>query len=69
MSLKFIISASHHPSQPGMSEKTGDLLKSLLQKKQQAQQWRQADKPANKLTNKQNRWQRFNRYVWDKKQG
>jgi len=52
-----------------MHTKSSDLLKELLQKKQQALQWQQADKPANKLANKQNRWQRFNRYVWDKKQG
>ena len=48
--------------------KASTLLLELLQKKQQkALQWHQADKPANKLANRQNRWQRFNRYVWDKK--
>lgn len=52
-----------------MNDKPGDLLKALLQKKRQALQSQQADKPANKLANRQNRWQRFNRYVWDKKQG
>jgi len=52
-----------------MSAKSSDLLKQLLQRKQQALQWQPASKPANKLTNGQNRWQRFNRYVWDKKQG
>ena len=28
---------------------------------------RQAEKTANKLAQKQNRWQRFVRYVWDRK--
>lgn len=45
-----------------------ELLKSLLQKKKRkAMQWQQAEKSANQLANRQNRWQRFNRYVWDKK--
>lgn len=56
-----------------MTNKSSDLLRELLQRKQQALQWQSASKPgnklANKLANKQNRWQRFNRYVWDKKQG
>lgn len=29
----------------------------------------QADKTHNKLAQRQNRWQRFVRYVWDKKKG
>lgn len=52
-----------------MTNKSSDLLKELLQRKQQALQWQPASKPGNKLANRQNRWQRFNRYVWDKKQG
>lgn len=51
-----------------MSKKASDLLLELLQKKQQkALQWQQAEKSISKLANKQGRWQRFNRYVWDKK--
>ncbi|MDD5405034.1 MAG: hypothetical protein PHZ14_10935 [Sulfuricella sp.] len=52
-----------------MSTKSSNLLKQLLQHKQQALQWRSPSKPANKLADGQNRWQRFNRYVWDRKQG
>ncbi|MDD5330645.1 MAG: hypothetical protein PHX38_11595 [Sulfuricella sp.] len=49
--------------------KTNDLLNELLARKQEALRRKQAQKPANKLADKQNRWQRFNRFVWDKKQG
>lgn len=50
-----------------MNNKPADILKALLQKKRQAALLQQAGKCANQLVNKQNRWQRFNRYVWDKK--
>ena len=51
-----------------MSKKASDLLLELLQKKQQkALQWQQAEKSVSMLANRQSRWQRFNRYVWDKK--
>ncbi|MFA5241034.1 MAG: hypothetical protein WC392_01530 [Sulfuricella sp.] len=51
-----------------MNKKAADLLLELLQKKQhKALQWQQVEKTVSKLANKQNRWQRFNRYVWDKK--
>lgn len=69
MTVKFNIWNSESPSKAAMSDKAADQLKALLLKKKQAEQWRQAEKPANPLANKQNRWQRFNRYVWDKKQG
>ncbi len=49
--------------------KPNDLLNDLLARKQEALSRKQAQKPANKLADKQNRWQRFNRFVWDKKQG
>ena len=66
MTVKFNISTSDHSSRRAMNN--AELLKLLLQKKkQQALQWQQAEKSANQLANKQNRWQRFNRYVWDKK--
>ena len=53
-----------------MSKKASDLLLELLQKKQQkALQWQQAEKSISKLANKQGRWQRFNRFGWDKRQG
>lgn len=44
-------------------------LKELLEAKRNAQQRKQAEKSFNKLADKQNRWQRFNRFVWDKRQG
>lgn len=50
-----------------MTTKSTDLLRELLQKKQKGLQWQQAAKSANKLADSKNRWQRFNRYVWDKK--
>mgnify|MGYP001175403569 FL=1 len=37
------------------------------QVKRSAERDRQAEKTANKLAQKQNRWQRFVRYVWDRK--
>jgi hypothetical protein len=37
--------------------------------KQSATRDRAAGKVSNKLTPKPNRWQRFVRYVWDKKRG
>lgn len=37
--------------------------------KQSAERDRAAGKIHNKLAQKSNRWQRFVRYVWDKKQG
>jgi hypothetical protein len=37
--------------------------------KQSAARDRAAGKVSNKLTPKPNRWQRFVRYVWDKKRG
>lgn len=42
-------------------------LAELLAAKQRSQQMRQAEKAANPLTDKLARWQRFNRFVWDKK--
>ena len=49
--------------------KANDLLRELLAAKQESLRRKQAQNPANKLTDKQNRWQRFNRFVWDKRQG
>jgi len=49
--------------------KANDLLRELLAAKLEGQRRKQAQKPANKLTDKQNRWQRFNRFGWDKRQG
>ncbi len=37
------------------------------QVKRSVERDRQAEKTANKLAQKQNRWQRFVRYVWDRK--
>ena len=37
------------------------------QVKRSVERDRQAKKTANKLAQKQNRWQRFVRYVWDRK--
>lgn len=44
-------------------------LRDLLEAQREALRRRQAMKSANKLADKQNRWQRFNRFVWDKRQG
>lgn len=49
--------------------KANEQLKELLAGKQQALRRKQAQKSANKLADKQNRWQRFNRFIWDKRQG
>lgn len=49
--------------------KANDQMKELLAAKQEALRRNQAQKSANKLTDKQNRWQRFNRFVWDKSRG
>jgi hypothetical protein len=49
--------------------KTSDQLRELLAGKQEALRRKQVQKPANKLADKQNRWQRFNRFGWDKRQG
>lgn len=49
--------------------KANEQLKKLLTEKQEALRRNQAQKPANKLADKQNRWQRFNRFGWDKRQG
>lgn len=48
--------------------KANEQLRKLLAKKQEALRRDQAQKPANKLTDKQNRWQRFNRFGWNKRQ-
>ena len=50
-------------------KKTNNLLAELLAAKQRNLQMRQAEKAANPLTDKMARWQRFNRFVWDKRQG
>jgi hypothetical protein len=42
-------------------------LTELLAAKQRSLQMRQVEKSANPLTDKLARWQRFNRFVWDKK--
>lgn len=52
-----------------MNDKAANPLKALLLKKRQARQWQTAAQAPNPLADKKNRWQRFNRYVWDKKQG
>lgn len=49
--------------------KANDQMKELLAAKQENLRRNQAQKSANKLTDKQNRWQRFNRFVWDKSRG
>lgn len=49
--------------------KANEQLKELTESKRQALRREQARKPANKLADKQNRWQRFNRFGWDKRQG
>lgn len=49
--------------------KANEQLKKLLAEKQEALRRKQAQNPANKLTDKRNRWQRFNRFGWDKRQG
>ena len=49
--------------------KANDLLRELLAAKQESLRRKQLQNPANKLMDKQNRWQRFNRFGWDKRQG
>ncbi|MCE5182422.1 MAG: hypothetical protein LLG15_11520 [Betaproteobacteria bacterium] len=49
--------------------KANDQMKELLAAKQESLRRNQAQKSANKLADKQNRWQRFNRFVWDKSRG
>ncbi|MGE5027892.1 MAG: hypothetical protein ACM3JK_05400 [Betaproteobacteria bacterium] len=49
--------------------KANEQLKELLAAKQEGQRRRQAKSLPNKLTDKQSRWQRFNRFGWDKRQG
>jgi len=44
-------------------------LKELLAARNNTLRQRQAERSANKLADKQNRWQRFNRFVWDKRRG
>ncbi len=51
------------------SMKANEQLKKLLAEKQETLRRKQVQNPANKLADKQNRWQRFNRFVWDKRQG
>lgn len=47
----------------------GQEMHTLLDRKQQALRLKQSEKSANKLADKQNRWQRFNRFGWDKPRG
>lgn len=47
--------------------KPNNPIAALLAAKQRSLQMRQAEKSANPLTDKLARWQRFNRFVWDKK--
>lgn len=49
--------------------KANNQMKELLAAKQENLRRNQAQKSANKLADKQNRWQRFNRFVWDKSRG
>lgn len=51
------------------TEKANNPMAELLAAKQRSLQMRQAEKSANPLTDKLARWQRFNRFVWDKKPG
>jgi len=48
--------------------KANEQLKKLLAEKQEALRRKQSPNPANRLTDKQSRWQRFNRFGWDKRQ-
>jgi hypothetical protein len=48
---------------------TPNPLRELLEARNNALRQRQAEKATNKLADKQNRWQRFNRFVWDKRRG
>jgi hypothetical protein len=49
--------------------KANDLLRELLAAKQEGLRRKQAKNPPSKLADKQSRWQRFNRFGWDKRQG
>lgn len=49
--------------------KANDQLRELLAAKQEALRRKQAQNPPSKLADKQSRWQRFNRFGWDKRQG
>ena len=49
--------------------KANEQIKKLLAVKQEALRRKQVQNPANKLIDKQNRWQRFNRFAWDKQRG
>ncbi|MHB9102530.1 MAG: hypothetical protein ACYC2E_13555 [Sulfuricella sp.] len=49
--------------------KANDQLCELLASKQESLRRKQAKKPPSKLADKQSRWQRFNRFGWDKRQG
>ena len=46
-----------------------DAMRALLELKQQALRLKQSEKSANKLADRQNRWQSFNRFTWDKRRG
>lgn len=50
-------------------EKANNPMAELLAAKQRSLRMRQAVNAANPLTDKLARWQRFNRFVWDKKPG
>jgi len=49
--------------------KANEQLKKLLADRHESLRRNQAQNPANKLADKRNRWQRFNRFGWDKRQG
>ncbi|HUW50778.1 MAG TPA: hypothetical protein VMV75_07155 [Sulfuricella sp.] len=51
------------------SRKPNIPMQELLEARQNALRQQQAEKSTNKLADKQNRWQRFNRFVWDKRRG
>ncbi|MDD5240174.1 MAG: hypothetical protein PHG47_00470 [Sulfuricella sp.] len=44
-------------------------MQKLLEARQNALRQQQAEKSVNQLADKQNRWQRFNRFGWDKRRG
>ena len=49
--------------------KANEQLKKLLADRHESLRRNQAQNPANKLADKRNRWQRFNRFGWDKRHG
>lgn len=51
------------------SKKPNNPMAELLAAKQRSLHMRQPVNAANPLTDKLARWQRFNRFVWDKKPG